>query len=96
MPDKGVVFQKADKKYKKYQAILPNGKEVYFGDTRYQQDKDRTPLKLYSNLDHNDPKRRELYYKRQPKDYGTYSANYFAKNICCYIYYVQNIHRLCR
>ena len=79
MPNKGVVFQKSNKKYKKYRAILPSHKEVYFRDTRYQQYKDRTPLKLYSNLDHNDPKRRELYYKRHPKDYDKYSAYYFAK-----------------
>lgn len=79
MSDKGVVFQKSDKKNKKYKAILPNGKDVYFGDTRYQHYKDRTPLKIYSNLDHNDLKRRELYYKRHPKDYPKYSADYFAK-----------------
>jgi hypothetical protein len=52
---------------------------VYFGDTSYQQYEDRSPLKLYSNLDHNDPKRRELYYKRHNKDYAKYSPYYFAK-----------------
>ena len=81
MSDKGIVFQKVDKKFKKYKAILPSGEAVYFGDTRYHQYKDRTPLKLYPYLDHKDPKRSELYYKRHPKDYDKYSADYFAKNI---------------
>lgn len=48
----------------KYTAILPNGKEVSFGDKRYQQYKDRTPLKLYSNLDHSNSERRKNYRKR--------------------------------
>ena len=51
MSNKIIVFKKSNKKFKKYKAILPNGEEVHFGDTRYQQYKDRTPLKLYSNLD---------------------------------------------
>ena len=29
MSDKGVVFQKADKPFKKYKAILPNGTKVW-------------------------------------------------------------------
>ena len=52
------------------------------------------PLKLYSNLDHNDKARRGLYYQRHSKDprgarappratplgggYAKYSANYFS------------------
>ena len=79
MSDEGIVLQKSDKKLNKYKASLPNGEAVYFGDTRHQQYKDRPPLKLYKHLDHTDPKRRELYYKRHPKDYDKYSAAYFAK-----------------
>ncbi len=55
-----IKFEKSNVKYKKYKAILPNGKTVNFGDTRYEQYEDKTPLKLYSNLDHHDKKRREL------------------------------------
>lgn len=76
-----LAFEKG--KYpKKYNAILEeNGKikKISFGDQRYQQFKDSTPLKLYSNLDHNDLKRRENYYKRHNKDYPKFSADYFAK-----------------
>jgi hypothetical protein len=39
-------------------------KWIHFGDTRYEQFKDRTPLKLYSHLNHNDAKRRMNYLQR--------------------------------
>ena len=45
MSDK-ITFEKSKVKNKKYAAILPNGKIVNFGDKRYQQYEDRTPLKL--------------------------------------------------
>ena len=77
--DKKITFEKSDRRYKKYKAILPDGSTVHFGDKRYQQYKDSTPLKLYSNLDHKDEKRRELYYKRHAKEYPKYSADYFSK-----------------
>lgn len=44
--------------------IKVNNKYVHFGDSRYPQYRDTTPLKLYSHLDHNDKTRRELYYNR--------------------------------
>ena len=50
--------------FKKYKVTLDNGKVVQFGDTRYQQYKDVTPLRLYKHLDHNDSKRRDNYRKR--------------------------------
>ena len=79
-----ITFLKSDKPEKKYKAtfIDPKTKKektVYFGATGFQHFKDSTPLKLYSSLDHNDPKRRELYYKRHPIDYPKYSADWFAK-----------------
>lgn len=49
---------------KKYKVILDNGKIVQFGDKRYQHYEDKTPLKLYSYLDHKDDKRRQDYVKR--------------------------------
>ena len=37
---------------------------IHFGDTRYEQFEDRTPLKLYSHLNHFDKKRRMNYLQR--------------------------------
>lgn len=59
-----LIFKKSTRKYKKYMVKTPNGHWVHFGDKRYQQFKDRTPLKLYSYLDHNNKKRRENYLSR--------------------------------
>lgn len=60
-------IQKSTRKNKKYM-IKVNNKWVHFGDSRYEQFKDSTPLKLYSHLDHNDPKRRDNYYKRHSNE----------------------------
>ena len=53
-----------DKKYSVY--VVKHGKKtlIHFGDKNYQHDKDTTPLKLYSNLDHNDKIRRKSYLAR--------------------------------
>ena len=77
--DRNIKIEKSDRKCKKYKAILPSGKAVHFGADGYQQYRDNTPLKLYSNLDHNDEKRRALYYTRHAKYYPKYSADYFSK-----------------
>lgn len=45
----------------KYRVRLPDGRVVQFGDTRYQHFRDRTPLRLYSHLDHGDAERRRRY-----------------------------------
>ena len=84
MTDKNIKFMKSDKPAKKYKAIFidpTTNREntVYFGQAGMAQFKDTTPLKLYKHLDHNDPKRRELYYKRHPIDYPKYSDDWFAK-----------------
>ena len=64
-----------------------NGKWIHFGDKRYQQYKDTTPLRIYSNLDHLDKKRRYRYRARASKiknKQGEYTyknpkyANYYA------------------
>jgi hypothetical protein len=62
-----MLFRKSPLKNKKYRVILDNGKIIDFGDIRYHHYQDKTPLKLYSNLDHNDKKRRDLYLKRAKK-----------------------------
>jgi len=59
---------KSSAKNKKYSVYVKgdnnNKKLIHFGDTRYKQFKDSTPLKSYSNLDHNDEERRNRYLKR--------------------------------
>jgi hypothetical protein len=57
---------------KKYTALVKNKKtnkirKIHFGDKRYQQYKDRTPLKLYKNKNHNTRKRMQNYYSRHSK-----------------------------
>lgn len=53
---------------KKYTAIMPDGAKVHFGDTRYEQFEDRVPRalggKLWSNKNHLDLERRDLYRRR--------------------------------
>jgi hypothetical protein len=63
--------------HKKYAAVFSDGRRVNFGDTRYQHYEDRTPLKLYSHLDHHDPKRRANFLSRMGKP-SPYSAKWFA------------------
>ncbi len=65
-----------NKKYSVY--VMKDGKKklIHFGDSRYQQFKDK--LGEYSNLDHNDKKRRDLYYKRHGKATSKDSAKYFS------------------
>lgn len=58
------TFSKSTRANKKYSVITPKGKKIHFGDTRYKHYKDNTPLKLYSHLDHKDPKRRANYRNR--------------------------------
>ena len=75
-----IKFEKSKVKGKKYTAILPDGKKVSFGALGYQQYEDKTPLKLYSKLDHHDKERRDRYYQRHPKDYPKYSPDWFSKH----------------
>lgn len=67
-------IEKSPVRYKKYRADALIDGEVYknvdFGDTRYQQFKDSTPLKLYSYMDHNDRKRLHNFYLRHEKNNG--------------------------
>lgn len=56
-----IVFRKGTGN-KKYQAILPDGRKVQFGDVNYQQYEDK--IGLWSHLDHGDLKRRQSYRAR--------------------------------
>lgn len=54
-------YEKSDRKNKKLK-VLVDGKTIHFGDTRYQQFKDKTGI--WKELDHNDDKRRKNYLTR--------------------------------
>lgn len=69
MKERIVRFNKSTKKGKKYEAIVKNIKtgttrKLHFGAIDYQQYKDRTPLKLYSNKNHGTRKRMQNYFNR--------------------------------
>ena len=64
-----VRIRKSTHKGKKYDAILDDGTIVPFGQLGYEHYKDTTPLKLYSNLDHKDDKRKLLFQERFRKLY---------------------------
>jgi hypothetical protein len=61
------------RKNKKYAArIILEGKEklVHFGDVRYFHYKDKTPLNLWSHLNHNDLERKQRYLARHKNNNG--------------------------
>tara|TARA_B100000886_G_scaffold333044_1_gene286481 strand:- start:1851 stop:2156 length:306 start_codon:yes stop_codon:yes gene_type:complete len=68
MKEKILLFKKGPYP-KKYTAILMNKetkkqRKIHFGDRRYPQYKDRTPLKLYKHKNHNTRKRMQNYFSR--------------------------------
>lgn len=81
---------KSKSKNKKYSVyVMKDGKKtlINFGQLGFDQYRDTTPLKLYSDLDHNDKERRKRYLQRAKgiknkqgeltwKDRN--SANYYA------------------
>ena len=72
------IFKISTRKNKKYM-VFKNGKLLcHFGDNRYQQYKDSTPLKAYKHLNHLDKKRKKNYYARHGKTAKFESAKYFS------------------
>jgi hypothetical protein len=70
---------KSTRKFKKYMAVFDDSKKVvHFGDNRYGQYKDKTKLKLYSRLDHNDTKRKDSYYARHGVGAKLYTPTWFS------------------
>ena len=68
---------------KKYKVVITDTKTkkkktIQFGDRRYNQYKDKTPLKLYKSKDHLDPKRRKNYKARHNYPKPKYSRGWFA------------------
>lgn len=79
-----IRFRKSTNRYKKYDAILSDGRIIPFGSIKrsgepYAQYHDSTGLNLYSDYDHKDKKRRYAYFKRHKIDYPAYSADWFSK-----------------
>ena len=73
--------------YKKYKVKLYQDgkywKSVTFGDSRYQQYRDQSPLGLYSDQDHLDEKRRDNYRSRhgaQGYQENTFTPAWFSWN----------------
>ncbi len=68
---------------KKYKVVIKRkgqrDKVVQFGDQRYQQYEDKTPLKLYKSKNHFDKRRRTNYRKRHNYKKPLYSAGWFAR-----------------
>lgn len=81
---KHIRFERSRTKGKKYDAIIEDKvtrrqQRVPFGDVNYQHYKDSTGLKLFSRLDHNDPKRRANYKARHEKTrHKKFSASWYA------------------
>lgn len=57
------TIRKSTRTHKKYMSTHL-GKTIHWGDNRYEQFRDSTPLKLYSHLDHGDLKRKRAYFAR--------------------------------
>lgn len=77
-------IEKSKRKNKKYDMILQNKTDkekfvrISFGDTRYGQYSDKTPLKAYTHKNFkakdNPKKRRQLYRERHRKNYNLQKA----------------------
>ena len=66
MKERIIKFERSPIKFKKYRAFVKNLKtnkirHIDFGDNRYQQYKDRTPLKLYKSKNHGNRRRMALF-----------------------------------
>jgi hypothetical protein len=72
----GFLFKKSKRKNKKYDVFKNNIYLLSFGDSRYQQYKDK--IGIYKSLDHNDKKRRDNYYARHGKESRMGTAKYFS------------------
>ena len=75
------IFSKSNRKNKKYKVVVKfkskSDETYHFGDKRYGQYRDSTPLKLYADKDHLDKKRQKAYFARHGKA-KRYSAKWFS------------------
>lgn len=71
------VSTRRNKKY----MVRVGDKWIHFGDKRYQQFKDQTPLKAFSHLDHGDETRRKKYYQRHKRTNDVKTALYWSNKM---------------
>ena len=76
------IFKKSTNKNKKYDVYIGDKKIASFGSIRkngepYEHFFDK--IGLYSYYNHQDTKRRDLYYKRHNKNYGKNTPDWFSK-----------------
>jgi hypothetical protein len=82
-----IRFERSKTRGKKYDAIIEDKvtkrqQRVPFGDIRYQHFSDKSGLKLYSRLDHNDQKRRAAYKARHENTrHKKFSASWYADRV---------------
>lgn len=76
---KPFVSKAKNKKYSVY--VMKDGKKrlIHFGDSRYQQFKDK--LGHYKNLDHGDQQRKKNYHSRHGKATSKDTAKYWSHKI---------------
>jgi len=74
----GYEIRVSTRKNKKYDVFRHGDYLLSFGDKRYPQYKDVTPLRAYASLDHLDPKRRTQYYQRHGKTNDISSAKWWS------------------
>jgi len=78
---KNISFSPSNRKGKKYRVEFDLRGKTYvrhFGALGYDQYFDRTPLRLYSHLNHLDAKRRHRYYLRHGTSKDPLKAKYWA------------------
>lgn len=79
-----IKFERSHLPAKKYNAIIEDKvtkrrQRVPFGSKIHEHYKDTTGLKLYSRLDHNDPKRKANYLARHEKTrHKVFSPSWFS------------------
>jgi len=83
MPKQYIIVEprRKDKKYTVLKWNKTKNKYIYhlsFGQLGYEHYKDKTPLKLYSHLDHLDKTRRRLYHTRHTPTNNKNSAKYWS------------------
>tara|TARA_R100001198_G_C5236677_1_gene214482 strand:- start:2445 stop:2738 length:294 start_codon:yes stop_codon:yes gene_type:complete len=84
---KFVRFEKSNTRFKKYDAIIQNKvlktlHRIPFGDNRYFHFFDKTPLNIYSHLNHYDKDRKRRFLARHKRylEIGYYSPVWFSIN----------------
>ena len=76
---KPFVSKAKNKKYSVYVIKGDKKRLIHFGDSRYEQFKDK--IGHYSSLDHNDKERRKRYYQRHGQTTDKNSAKYWSHKI---------------